>query len=256
MLIPTAAEADSVTQPGFTTGIPLYAPALEGLYLIAIPWISGIKSEPETTIKAGTPFLFYQSSLVIAKAKISAVLAPVYVDVTRKGGRHTRGFYNTYVGAQATWDLGNHWGAGLRASGWIKQGGKLAKSFWTIEPRAGVTYFNGKTHFTANLIYGIPLQSDNRRTAPQYTNLDLTLTKSINKLELGAIAFASADTTRPFSGYKKQSQFAAGPIIGYTFGKLSAQLKLTTDLMQEDYGGKERRIQANVTIPLWMKSSS
>ncbi len=256
VLAPSAAKADSVTQPGFTTGIPLYASAPEGLYVIGIPWISRVNSDPKTTTKAATPFIFYQSPLTIANAKISAVLAPVYVDFKAENGRRIKGFYNTYAGVQATWDLGNHWGAGFRASGWVKQTGKLAKRFWTVEPRAGVTYFDGKTHFTANVIYGIPLQSESRQTAPEYANLDLTLTKIMDKLEIGAVAFGSTDTTRPFSQYRKQGQYAVGPLVGYQFKALSVQIKLTSDLEQKNYGGKERRVQANITVPLWTKKST
>lgn len=255
-VFPSSAFADSVTQPGFTTGIPLYAPAPEGLYLIAIPWISHVNSDPEATVTAATPFIFYQSPLVVAKARISAVLAPVYVSVKTKNGPRTSGFYNTYGGVQATWDLGNHWGAGFRASGWTKQSGRLAKPFWTVEPRAGLTYFDGKTHFTANLIYGIPLQSQNRETAPEYANLDITFTKTLKKWELGGVAFGSSDTTRPFAAYRKQSQFAVGPLIGYNFGPASAQFKFTSDLTQKGYGGTEQRIEANITVPIWVRKIS
>lgn len=248
----TSASAGSVTQPGFSTGIPNYAKLPEGLFLVLIPNISERSTNPDTVVKFFTPFFVYQPDLEIAKARITFLAAPVYLDVrVRNGAFHRSGLFNTYVGTQATWDLGNNWGAGVRLGGWIGQKGAIALTYGTIEPRAGVTYFTPKEHFSLNVLRGYTLRANGPRS-PNYLNVDLTYTRTFGKLEIGALGYGSLDTERPVSTYRLQSQVGIGPLIGYNFGKFNVQLKLTGDVYQKNYGGSERRAQAFISIPLWI----
>ena len=57
---------------------------------------------------------------------------------------------------------------------------------------------------------------------PDFLNVDLTATKKIGKWKLGAVGDYSADLNAPTFNYAKQSQFAAGPLLGYNFGPVTA----------------------------------
>jgi len=49
----------------------------------------------------------------------------------------------------------------------------------------------------------------------------------------------------------RRASSAVGGLVGYDFGAFNVQLKLTTDLSETNYGTKDTRAWANVTIPLW-----
>jgi Putative MetA-pathway of phenol degradation len=53
---------------------------------------------------------------------------------------------------------------------------------------------------------------------PNFINVDLTATKKFDKWEFGAVAYGSADLTRPVVNYQKQSEIAVGGLLGYDFG--------------------------------------
>ena len=248
------ANAQSSTEPGFTTGIPLYTTKLPtGLYLDLVPDVSIRDTDPNTHFNAISPFMTLQTPWKIADAKILFVTSPVIANVHVKGVANVTGFYNTYVGTQANWDLGHDWGLGVRLAGWIPQGGKIAAHYGTIAPRIGVTYYTGKEQFTASFERGYTL-GDNK-TAPNYVNLDLTYTRTKNRFEYGLVSFLSSDTNRPMLSPAKNSQVAIGPLVGYTFGKVQLQAKLTTDVYEKNYGGYERRLEFNIFIPLWTPSN-
>lgn len=88
---------------------------------------------------------------------------------------HRSGLFNTYVATQATWDLGSNSGAGFRLGGWIGQKGALGLPYGGIEPRAGVTNFTPKEHFSLNVLRGYTLRANGPRS-PNYLNVDLIYT--------------------------------------------------------------------------------
>jgi outer membrane protein OmpA-like peptidoglycan-associated protein len=57
--------------------------------------------------------------------------------------------------------------------------------------------------------------------------------------------------TSAYTGYNKQAQFAVGPLVGYNFGPVILQVKLTRDVAQKNYGGFDTRFWTNIVIPLW-----
>jgi hypothetical protein len=85
---------------------------------------------------------------------------------------------------------------------------------------------------------------------PDFINLDLTATKKFGPWEIGAVAFGSSDLNRPVPTYLKQSQFAVGGLVGYNFGPFSVQGYVTTDVAEENYGGKDTRGWFRVILPL------
>ena len=80
-------------------------------------------------------------------------------------------------------------------------------------------------------------------------------TKKFGKLVFGPVAFGSTDLTSPIAGYQKQSQFAAGGLLGYDFGPLTLQAYATTDVVENNYGGRDTRGWFRMVIPLWTPSA-
>jgi hypothetical protein len=64
-----------------------------------------------------------------------------------------------------------------------------------------------------------------------FLNVDLTAIKKFGKWQLGPVAFGPTDLTRPVASYQKQSQFAAGGLVGYDFSQLTMQAYATTDVV-------------------------
>jgi hypothetical protein len=247
----TPAAADSVNQPGFTLGLPEYYVLDPGIYVANIAEVGVRKTYPDTRLSIYTPAIGIQTPVDIAGAKLALVVAPIVVDVKTDGGAHSQGFYNTYGGAQLTWKLGNGWGTGFRVGGFVKQGGPVALPFSTIDMRTGVTYLAKGTHFTTNIDFGAPLGSG-RTLKPQYLNVDITESRTHGKFEYGAVAFGSSDMSRPFMTYQKQRQLAGGILLGYNFGAFALQARLTSDVYQHNYGGKEQRLWTTLALPIWV----
>lgn len=246
-----SAHAFSFLQPGFTTGLPLYAIFPEGLYLINVPQYGVRNSKPSFDLAADSPFFFYQSPFDIGGAHLNMQFSPTYTISRVAGVATARGFYNTYFGIGASWDLGNGWYIGNRFAGFIPQGGAEAYHFGDLEERVGLTYLKDGLLFTITAVLGEPIQSG-FRTAPNAFNLDLTLTQQFGKWELGAVAFGSTDLNKPNLTYAMQRQFALGPLIGYDFGSFTVKLKFTTDVAQQNYGRYDRRVEADMIIPVWL----
>jgi hypothetical protein len=246
-----SAWADSVNQPGFTIGVPLYAELPTGLYVTNIAEVGVRKTDPDTRLSIYTPFFFLQTPWKVAGARIAPVFSPILADVKFDNGQHIKGLYNTYGGVQFTWKLSDAWGAGFRLGDFIKQTNKVAKPFNTFDTRFGLTYLKNGTHFTANFNYGLPTGRGDR-LAPQYLNLDVTYSRHAGKFEYGWVGFGSTDTTTPFQGYRTQRQIATGPLLGYDFKQFSLQLRATSDVYQHNYGGKEQRLWGAIAVPLWI----
>ena len=99
---------------------------------------------------------------------------------------------------------------------------------------AALSYLNDGWNFTATFAYGTGRNGTTPGSfAPSWLNYDLTATKTFGKWEIGPIAFGSADLSSPYAGYSRQSQFAMGGLLGYNFGPVNLQLKLTTDLAEQ-----------------------
>jgi hypothetical protein len=103
---------------------------------------------------------------------------------------------------------------------------------------------------TANAIWGIQSQQHTATINPDFVNLDLTATKKIGNWELGVVGFYPTDVSSPVPGYKQQSQFALGPLVGYNFGPVILQAYLTRDVAESNYGGFDTRLWGRIIIPV------
>ena len=97
----------------------------------------------------------------------------------------------------------------------------------------------------------MPVLPDGKNSVnPNFINLDLTATKKFGKWELGPVAFYSSDLSKPEPGYPKQSQFGLGGLIGYWFGPVVLQAYVTTNLYENNYGGRDTRLWTRVVVPI------
>ena len=65
------------------------------------------------------------------------------------------------------------------------------------------------------------------------------------------MAYGSADLTRPVFNYQKQSEIAVGGLVGYDFGPVNLQAYVTTEVAEQNYGGRDTRGWFRMIIPLW-----
>ena len=247
----SAAYAAGSSAPGFTSGLPVYAIFPKGLYYLNQTQ-STHRDVGDVEIRSNTEslFFYYQSDIKFAEGTLAFVLIPTLFDITTTNGLNDFGFYNTYFAVQESWEIGDGLYFGVRLGGYIPQGDNLSLPYGTIEPRFGVTYLKDGWQATANMVFGFPLGGNEADFAPNYFLTDLSITKSIGKWTVGPVAHASTDLGTPFSGYQRQSQFALGGMIGYDLGSATVQAKITRDVTETNYGGKETAFWTNLLIPI------
>ena len=280
----TAALATSELPAGVTTGLALGAPLPEGVYDISVASygsrggnaVGGFNNLAYTI----PVWLIWSTPYQIAGGRISLDTATAAADTWMPGGVGVDSFLNTLVEGGINWNLGNGWNAGFKAGAWLPSdqtlGQVLARNHTSFQGIAAVSYVANGWNLSATGIYGA---GGGREVSPAATangfnwtqqgdwfNLDLTATKKLGKMEIGAIAYGSWDLSNSTAGYLtgncggaafgcKQSQFALGGLVGYDFGSFIAQAKLAGDVVEENYNGKEVRGTLTIIKPLWNPAS-
>jgi len=188
---------------------------------------------------------------------------------------------NTLVEAEIKWSLGNGWNFGFNAGAWLPSDQGLAqvlgRNYTAFQGVAAVSYVAHGWNLSATGIYGtggkmefnsVPASLAGGTIGTQqgdWFNLDLTATKKYGKFETGLIAYGSWDLSPSTAGLLtgapacfasangtcKQSQFAVGGLIGYDFGSFIAQAKLSEDVTEQNYNGREVRGWLTIIKPLW-----
>jgi hypothetical protein len=255
----TAALATSELPAGITTGIALGAPLPEGVYDISI---ASYGSSAASNLAYAVPvWLIWSTPWQIAGGRLMLDTATGVADAWGPGGTGsgTDSWLNTLLDAALAWNLGNGWNASVRAGVWLPSTQTLSvalgRDYASFEGNASVSYVANGWNLTASSFYGTGggnagVLSDHYQ--PAWFNIDLTATKKLGKLEIGAIAYGSWDLEKNAAvGGLKQSQFAVGGLVGYDFGSFIAQAKLAGDVAEENYGAKEVRGSINIIKPLW-----
>ena len=276
------ALAGSVTQPGETVGLATGAPLPEGWYAInTVDW--GCRSTDPTHTCTGltipvvawsTPWTFWG-----ARFQLLAAWPAVEVGVQRSvsldpalnvPGTYFNGMYNPAVFGQLAWDLGYGWGFSYLLGAYFDYSSPVAWSDTSLNQRFALSYTGNDWNLTANVIWGIHLDSvtDRPQTSacfvgvsvtnptglvgcnPNFLNVDLTAGKKFGKWQVAWVGYYSTDLNEPIVGYAKQSQFAMGGLLGYDFGPLVLQGYLTTDVWERNYGGHDIRGWARIVLPL------
>ncbi len=245
-----AANAGSELMPGISTGIPMGVPLPEGVYLISIPTYGERDSDPRQDVTAIAPaWLIWSTPVTIAGGRLLLDTVMPFANVDIDGGPTFTGFTNPIIDAQLKWDLGNGFFGGFQTGLYLPVDSDVGRTGIAFQGLAALSYFTPDWNITTTLVYGTG--QDGVEGGPAWFNADFTLVKKFGGFQIGAVAFASTDLSTPYYGYQKQSQFAAGGLVGYDFGPVNVQLKLTTDLYEENYGGRDTRVWANFIIPIW-----
>jgi outer membrane protein OmpA-like peptidoglycan-associated protein len=118
-----------------------------------------------------------------------------------------------------------------------------------------VNYIANDWVLAATGAYGVPIGTDTQDPGGhhEWTLIDLTAYKTIDKWQVGLVGYGSYDTTGAAQDvpYKRQAQFAAGVLVGRSFGPVTVQLKFTRDVAIKNEGGFDTRFWTNLIIPLW-----
>lgn len=246
MMLPGAARAGSVTQPGETIGYATGAPLPEGWYL-ADTTDYGQRTSPDNVSSVLTiPVIVWATPYHFLGARLQALVATPLVGVGTPGS-YVSGWYNPWIAGQMAWDLGNGLGVSYLFGFYSGVGSPVADHSGSINQRFAISYTANGYNLTANLIYGNQMSS---HTNPDFLNLDLTATKAFGKWSFGPVGYYSTDTSTPFPGYLRQSQFALGALVGYDFGPVIIQTYLTRGVTQSNYGGNDTRFWFRFIIPL------
>jgi hypothetical protein len=265
----TAALATSTLPAGVTTGIALGAPLPEGVYDITIGSYGTRDAVLGNLTYAIPVWLIWSTPWQIAGGRIVLDTATGVADVWTPGNIGGAGigidsWLNTLVEAQIKWNFGNGWNGGFQAGAWLPSTQTLpmilGRDYTAFQGAAMISYVANGWNLTASGFYGSGGDNEVGRHnwQPSWVNLDLTATKKLGKMEIGAIAYGSWDLDA--RGYVycavgsdtcKQSQFAVGGLVGYDFGAFITQFKLAADVAEENYGGREVRGNINIIKPLW-----
>lgn len=245
------AQAGGMSAPGFTSGIQVYALYPVGFYYLN-QTASSFSNPNGHAFQSNTNvfFMYYQSGWEIAGGTLSFVVAPSLYESSLSYGPVLFGLYNTYMGAQISWPTPiDGLRVGYRLSGYIPQGGEVAFNYGAIENRFGFTYGKDGISALGNFIFGTPVGADGSQNAPNYFIADFHLLKDFGKWTLGLVGHASSDLSSVLNGYR-QSQVALGGLVGYNFGPVVVQVKLTHDVYERNYGASTTTVWTNVIVPL------
>lgn len=252
------ALAGSELFPGISTGIPLGAPLPEGVYVISIPTWGSRTTTPRTDVFASAPaWLIWSTPWTFMGGRVLLDTVTPYVDARVPGVIHRSGFANTFLDAQVKWDLGGGLFGGFQGGVYLPVKNDLnilgvAHDWSAFQGIGALSYLKDGWNLSSTFVFGTGHDDQpGKDPGAAWFNYDLTATKKFDKFEIGAVAFGSTDLSSPYAGYARQSQFAAGGLVGYDFGRVNVQMKLTTDLYEKNYHGRDTRVWANIVIPLW-----
>jgi len=265
LCITGSAFAGSVTQPGETVGIAAGAPLPPGFYFVnTADWGCRDTSPDDTCVGVTIPLGAWSTPWTILGARLQFLVAVPALEAGVRNSNYQASFYNPLLSGQLAWDLGNGWGFSYLLGAYIDVHADLAWSSTSINQRFALSYTANGWNLTANVIWGIQLDSTSDRPQispcpapfgltgcnPNFVNLDLTATKKFGNWEIGPVAFGSWDVSEPIAGYAKQSQFALGGLVGYNFGPVTLQTYVTTTVTESNYGGNDTRVWSRIIIPL------
>jgi hypothetical protein len=243
-------HAGSVTQPGETVGLAAGAPLPQGVYFVNT-FDYGHRDGVDVFAGVDIPVVAWSTPWTIFGARVQVLVATPVIEVGVPHSNFNVGVYNPLLAGQLAWDLGNGWGVSYLLGAYFSVDTSVGFDSTSINQRFAASYTANGWNLTANLIWGIHTRAVSATINPDFLNLDLTATKKFGKWELGPVAFGSTDLNSPIAGYLKQSQFAIGGLVGYDFGPLILQAYVTTDVVEENYGGHDTRGWFRMIIPVW-----
>jgi hypothetical protein len=257
----TPACANFLQQPGELTGLNVYAPLPDGAYFVNQgSW--GVRdtmggSGPNTGLGVDIPAIAISTPLYFLGGKVEFIVGQPVVDVSVDHTTSLYGFYYLFVQPVLTWDLGNGFSIGGGVGGHFPTGAKQVEDATMgrvigVRPNFGVYYNSDIWTLGITGSYLKVEGNDHTFAHNDYAAVDITAFRSFGKWQAGLVAFGYLDTT-PASipgAYGFQGQFALGPMVGYNFGPVIMQARLTRDVVEQHLGGFETRFWTGIVIPL------
>ena len=255
------------TPQGITTGLALGAPLPEGVYDISIASYGGTAGAGNVAYAAPV-WLIWSTPWQIAGGRIGFSTTTAVADAW-KASPGLDSWVNTFVDASIKWNLGNGWNVGLAPGVYLPSTQALpvvlGRDYTAFQGLGSISYLANGWNLTATGIYvsgGEPSHLGASNSQSAFFNLDLTATKKLGKMEIGAIAYGTwqldnqlnGNVSCPVSAYRtgcKASEFAMGGLVGYDFGSFVAQAKMAGDVTSENIGGNEVRGWLTIIKPLW-----
>ncbi len=251
----SAALAGSETLPGVTMGVNVAAPLPEGVYAVNIDYFGNNGAAPGSISSVGIyiPQLVWSTPWSIAGGRIMVDALAPYVDAN-PAGPGLDGWYNPAVEGGIHWNFGNGFSFGQTVGVYIGNSASGLTGIVTdpnsrFEGNTSVAYAAHGWEAIATFLYG-----EGDSFAPSWFNYDLTLAHKFGKMTIGAVAFGSTDTENfKYSFCSKgceQGQFAVGGMVGYDFGSVITQFKITQDVSDQH---EDKTMAAWLTLikPLW-----
>jgi hypothetical protein len=272
------ASAGSITQPGELIGFGLGTPLPEGLYFATTASYGNFRGvDDDTWLAVNIPVVAWSTPFQFLGGRIEAYFAAPAVAYHIPGAPPGNGnhfaVYNPFFTVGEAWDLGNKLGFSTFVGAYGPVENELNQNVWVFNSRSAVTYSGDNWNLTAHMTVGLTGDDEKTglKTNPDYFNLDLTATKTFNKVSIGPVAFGSWDlsnstktnfvTDNGYILHRRQSQFAVGGWIGYDFDVFEKTWTVgfygTTDVWTQNYfnqdGSKsyEQRGWLRLVVPLW-----
>lgn len=251
------AVAGSQTEPGITTGTAVAVPIPVGLYGITAANYGQRTNNSLGNEDLGVAvplYLIYSTPYTIFGGRVQLqALAPFIYHYEDNVKKYVN--YNEYLGWWLGWNLGEDFYLSIGEGINVQKNQYMSKNYTAFQQNAALTFWpNSQWQTTLNAAYGTGKKGSqdlgSGSSGPSWLNLDFTLLKNSGNYQAGLIAFSSNDLAAPYSTYKKQSQIALGPLIGYTYGTNTYQLKVSRDISQQNYLGYDTRIWLQFTYAI------
>jgi hypothetical protein len=261
----SSALAASVTQPGELVGLPSGTPLSPGLYFANTADWGCRNSSPTSCLGITIPVVTWSTPWTFLGGRVQFFSVTPVIETGVQNTSYNASVYNPALFGQLAWDLGNGFGFSYALGSYFGIDQPVSWSSTSLNQRFALSYTANDWNLTANVVYGIQFDSVTNRPQispcpaplsfsgcnPDFINIDLTATKKFGKWEFGAVAYGSTDLTRPIAGYQKQSQFAVGGLMGYDFGPIKLQAYATTEVFEQNYGGRDTRGWLRMIVPIW-----
>ncbi|KQT45421.1 CoxB-like protein [Methylobacterium sp. Leaf456] len=252
------ALAGSAAQPGQTIGLPVGAQLPVGLYFVntssfGVRDTAPLRSESNVNL----PTFAWATPWNLFNARVQFFVTQPVVASSTRGAPYNSGIGQTLLAGQLAWNLGNDIGVSYLFGGYLPIETQFLTQSASLSHRFAISYTGNDWNITANMLYGVFLdtRSPTGTLYPDYINLDLTLTKKFGKWQVGPVAFGSTDLPTGVASYRSQGQIAVGGLVGYNFGPVNLQAYVTRDVVERNYGGHETRGWLRAIVPLYQDKS-
>ncbi|GJD76838.1 hypothetical protein GCM10007886_43840 [Methylobacterium gregans] len=248
------ALAASAAQPGQTVGLPVGAQLPVGLYVVNLSSFGVRGTRPrDSATNVNLPTFAWATPWTVAGARLQFFFTQPVAAASAQGAPYQSGIGQPLLAAQLAWDLGGDLGVSYLFGGYLPIETRFLTQSASLSHRFAASYTGNDWNLTANLLYGVFLdtRSPLGTLYPDYLNLDLTATRKFGRWQVGAVAFGSTDLPTGVARYRPQGQIAVGGLVGYNFGPVNLQAYVTHDVVERNYGGREIRGWLRVIVPLY-----